>query len=268
MLSKAELQRLASREKVALGVLEKDYVLTEALNHLYLATGFKDLMVFKGGTALRKIYYPDWRYSEDLDFTLKSDMAREELNNYLNSWYQSILESAGISLSNDTLHKPDGYARVRVQFIGPLNYPGKIFMDLTFDEPLCLEPVYCPLITNPFPLESHLVLTHPLEELIAEKIRSLIERGKSRDYYDVWKMFKEHKADINMELLADVFSKKLKHKKIILKSVDDFFPPDIKLVEAYWSKELGHQLKNAPDISNVFQELRSYLDDFVNISRL
>ena len=29
MISKSELQRLANREKVALGVLEKDYVLTE-----------------------------------------------------------------------------------------------------------------------------------------------------------------------------------------------------------------------------------------------
>jgi hypothetical protein len=31
MISKSELQRLANREKVALGVLEKDYVLTEVL---------------------------------------------------------------------------------------------------------------------------------------------------------------------------------------------------------------------------------------------
>jgi len=34
MLSRAELQRLANREKVALGTLEKDYVLTEVLKAL------------------------------------------------------------------------------------------------------------------------------------------------------------------------------------------------------------------------------------------
>ncbi len=34
MISKADLQRLAKREKIALGVLEKDYVLTEVLKAL------------------------------------------------------------------------------------------------------------------------------------------------------------------------------------------------------------------------------------------
>jgi predicted nucleotidyltransferase component of viral defense system len=264
MLPKAELQRLAACEKVALGALEKDYILTEALNHLYLADKFKELLVFKGGTALRKIYYPDWRYSEDIDFTLKRDMSVDELNGHLGTWYQYILESTGISLSNDTLHKPDGYARVRVQFVGPLGYPGKVFMDLTFDEPLYLEPVNLPLITKPFPLVSHPVQTYPLEELLAEKMRSLIERCKSRDYYDVWRMFKEHKEELNLELLTDVLARKLEHKGIALESVDNFFPDDMKLVEAYWSKDLGYQITNLPDIGQAFTELRSYLDDIVS----
>ena len=63
MLSRIELQRLASREKIALGVLEKDYILTQVLNHLELVPALKDLLVFKGGTALRKVYFRDWRYS-------------------------------------------------------------------------------------------------------------------------------------------------------------------------------------------------------------
>ncbi len=76
MLSRAELQSLANREKVGLGILEKDYVLTQVLNNISQIDEMAGLFVFKGGTALRKTYFPDWRYSEDLDFTVKHDRKR------------------------------------------------------------------------------------------------------------------------------------------------------------------------------------------------
>jgi len=77
VLSRAELQRLANRQKIALGILEKDYVLTEVLKALSRAPMLNEDFVFKGGTALRKAYFSNWRYSEDLDFTVKHDMSKE-----------------------------------------------------------------------------------------------------------------------------------------------------------------------------------------------
>jgi len=47
MLSKAELQRLAKRNEVALGVLEKDYVLTEVLKALSQMPMLNSILVFK-----------------------------------------------------------------------------------------------------------------------------------------------------------------------------------------------------------------------------
>jgi uncharacterized protein len=133
MISRADLQRLANREKIGLGVLEKDYVLTEVLKSLSQVESLKNLLVFKGGTALRKVYFADWRYSEDLDFTVKHDMQEKEFRNALDEWYFQVKQTSQISLTTKMLHKPNGYARVRAQFNGPLSYPGMIFMDLTFD---------------------------------------------------------------------------------------------------------------------------------------
>ena len=131
MISRSELQRLANREKVALGTLEKDYVLTEVLKALSRVISLSDILVFKGGTALRKIYFTDWRYSEDLDFTVKRDIKEDELRQLLDEWYSQVDQTAQIRLTTKMLHKPNGYARVRAQFIGPLDYPGMIFMDLS-----------------------------------------------------------------------------------------------------------------------------------------
>lgn len=163
MISRAELQRLANREKVALGTLEKDYVLTEVLKALSQVPEIRELFVFKGGTALRKVYFSQWRYSEDLDFTVKHDMTKEELQERLEKWYRQAEHTSQIQLAIRMLHKPDGYARVRTQFIGPLSYPGMIFMDLSFDEPLCLEPQSRRILTSPFiSEEQHQVLSYPL----------------------------------------------------------------------------------------------------------
>ena len=117
MISRSELQRLANREKVALGTLEKDYVLTEVLKALSRVISLSDILVFKGGTALRKIYFTDWRYSEDLDFTVKRDIKEDELRQLLDQWYSQVEQTAQIRLTTKMLHKPNGYARVMAQFI-------------------------------------------------------------------------------------------------------------------------------------------------------
>lgn len=182
MLSRAELQRLANRQKVALGILEKDYVLTEVLKALSQVSMLNEDFVFKGGTALRKVYFSNWRYSEDLDFTVKHDISKEELGQALDAWYHQVEQQSQIQLTTKRLHKADSYARIRTQFLGPLSYPGMTYMDLSFDEPLCLEPEYRRVLTDPFTHVQRKVLVYPLEELLAEKMRSLLERGKSRDY--------------------------------------------------------------------------------------
>ena len=263
MLSKADLQRLAKRQEVALGILEKDYVLTEVLKALSQVPRLTDVFVFKGGTALRKVYFSHWRYSEDLDFTVKYDMAKEELRNNLDTWYHQVEGESQIRLTTRQLHKTDGYARIRTQFLGPLSYPGMIYMDLSFDEPLCLEPEYRRVLTDPFTGEQRKVLVYPLEELLAEKMRSLLERGKSRDYYDVWRLLKEHTSQLNLELLGKVLSEKLAHKGLYLHSMSDFLPKESKGLKRYWENDLQQQVNSLPPLEEVLGELQDMFDKIV-----
>jgi predicted nucleotidyltransferase component of viral defense system len=263
MISRSGLQRLAKRENIALGILEKDYVLTEVLKALSQVPPLRELLVFKGGTALRKIYFADWRYSEDLDFTVEHDMKEEELRQALDKWYLQIEEASQIRLTTKMLHKPNGYARVRTQFIGPLSYPGMIFMDLSFDEPLCLDPDQRKVLAEPFPSEGQKVLTYPLEELLAEKMRSLLERGKSRDYYDVWRLLKEQSSTLNFNLLGTVLLKKLAHKGLTISGVNDFLPRDTGVLKRYWEKDLEQQVIPLPSLDEVIKELRDMLDKHV-----
>lgn len=50
-------------------VLEKDYALGYLLSGMAQTPALHDTLVLKGGTALRKFYFADYRFSEDLDFS-------------------------------------------------------------------------------------------------------------------------------------------------------------------------------------------------------
>ena len=263
MLSRSDLQRLANREKVALGVLEKDFVLTHVLSALSRVPELSSELVFKGGTALRKVYFPHWRYSEDLDFTVKHTMEKAYLQLALERWFTQVKQIADIELATRMLHKPNGYARARIQYLGPLAYPGMIYMDLSFDEPVCLEPELRSIITSPFNEEFGKVLVYPLEELMAEKIRSLMERGKSRDYYDVWRVLKDHGTQISFEELGRVLRQKLEHKGLHPITIDEFLPADPDNVKRYWNEDLGQQVNALPAFESAIEELQNLLKTLV-----
>ena len=50
-------------------VIERDYLLSWVLAGISQVPSLNDTLVFKGGTALRKCYFGNYRFSEDLDFT-------------------------------------------------------------------------------------------------------------------------------------------------------------------------------------------------------
>ena len=67
----ADLEHAAIRWRAAhpRTVIERDYVLAWFLTGL-AGHPLRDVLAFKGGTALRRCWFADYRFSEDLDFTL------------------------------------------------------------------------------------------------------------------------------------------------------------------------------------------------------
>lgn len=78
MIRPAEIQKKANREKVRDTQIEKDYILTWILTGVAANEVLSTALAFKGGTVLKKFYFEDYRYSEDLDFTLIDDNLTNE----------------------------------------------------------------------------------------------------------------------------------------------------------------------------------------------
>lgn len=109
MISSDRLKTLARDNEVTVGLMEKDYVNSWIL-HAIFTSPLRKKLIFKGGTALSKIYFPEiWRFSEDLDLTAVGEMDKEKLVNELRSTLSRASERSGIQFEIRSSHSPDGY---------------------------------------------------------------------------------------------------------------------------------------------------------------
>ena len=65
-----KIQEERDSKKVAQHVVEKDYALSYILAGIAMQPELRDSLIFKGGTALKKMFFGDYRFSEDLDFSV------------------------------------------------------------------------------------------------------------------------------------------------------------------------------------------------------
>src|ERR1035437_664233 len=71
MIPRSEILDQATQTNLTPNVVEKDYVLGWLLAGINQHPDLNEAWVFKGGTCLKKCYFETYRFSEDLDFTLR-----------------------------------------------------------------------------------------------------------------------------------------------------------------------------------------------------
>lgn len=211
MITEAEIRRTSASLRVDPMIVDLDYVLGCFLASLYRQPAAAVLR-FKGGTCLRKCYYSDYRFSEDLDFTLTEHLAAEALERLL----RSVLDAADEKWELDFRARPfrvdvvdDEYGKesyqVRLYYHGPLRRggdPRAIRLDVTTSEALVLPAVERAII-HPYSDASLLsdvrVPCYDLLETLAEKVRALTGQRRhpiSRDVYDIDQLTDRHKVDM------------------------------------------------------------------------
>ncbi len=246
MVSKAELVAVSKNEKIPLGIIEKDYVLTLILKKIY-ETEFKDKLIFKGGTALHKLYLHK-RFSIDLDFTVLRKINPDDL--------KRIIEIKEILSRIKDINDIGNSTRIIVGYVSVLEFANRIFLDLSKREKPILSLIK-KTVHSPF-FEDFKVMTYQLEELLAEKIRALMQRKKPRDYLDLYYIAKSGKADF--EIAVTVARKKISSfsedfdKSAIL--------DDTELVRHLWDQDLKAILPRAPSFETVIETIRLSLEPF------
>ncbi|MDB9955045.1 nucleotidyl transferase AbiEii/AbiGii toxin family protein, partial [Flavobacteriaceae bacterium] len=99
MIKPGEIQNKARTVGVRDQQIEKDYILSWILQGIAKHSTLSKTIVFKGGTVLKKVYFKDYRFSEDLDFTLLDDtITNEQIFKWFAEVFEFIEEEANIPL--------------------------------------------------------------------------------------------------------------------------------------------------------------------------
>lgn len=267
MISAGEVKREAGRQGVALDTVEKDYVLGWLLWGISHSRILQRKLVFRGGTAIRKAYFKnEFRYSEDLDFSAGIAIDEQTLKAEMENACAGIVEKTGMQLrltDFEKVHERSGRSsfQARVQFNGPLQRRQqvlpKVRIDFDFDEIIVFRPetraVFHPYSDKP----AVKMATYSLQEICAEKLRTVLQRPWARHFFDAWFLLAKHRNSVDAAQLKKAFIQKCRYKDVAFESVSDFFRKN--LLQKHrrdWDASLRHLVASLPPFDQVASELQ------------
>ena len=275
-----KIQEEVSLKQAPMHVIEKDYALSYVLAGIALQPQLSHSLIFKGGTALKKIFFGDYRFSEDLDFSVIDAPTGKALENCLDAAIQiskQLLNNYGpfdIQLKRypERSPHPKGQDAFNVFVKFPWHSDSslcRVKLEITHDEPVILSPVYKSILHDYSEQIDGDVACYHIEEIVAEKLRALLQthqklvtrgwnRPRARDYYDLWCILKKYSATVDHARLIEVLNKKCMHRSVSYQKVDDFFTEELSK-EAYqhWQATLGTLVKDLPDCKQVLDETKN-----------
>ncbi len=258
MIKLAEIQQIARKEGVRDTQIEKDYILSWILTGIGQNELLSKVLVFKGGTVLKKFYFDDYRYSEDLDFTLIDiNTTNDSIKEAFESVFEYIKEEANINLSlADFGEHETGNINFYINYIGPLGGSGankQVKVDISKNELLQFEVEEREIFEKYTDHESCSLKCYSLEEVMTEKMRSLLSRQQPRDFYDLW--YLSEYEDMEMSNYMVEFEAKAKHKSLNPDNLENRVNQLLPTFKSRWESSMKDQIKDLPPFDQVTREL-------------
>ncbi|MBL7204751.1 MAG: nucleotidyl transferase AbiEii/AbiGii toxin family protein [Desulfobacteraceae bacterium] len=273
------LQEARKRLGIPWEILERDYVLSWLLAGVSRVEMLRDTLVFKGGTALKKCFFGDYRFSEDLDFSGMGDFPTgDEMEDAIREVCKMaaslIDEYAPVEIIFERYTERDPHPggqeafTIRVRLPWQRTPQTRVMIETAVDEKI-LKPVQKRTIIHEYgePLEAQ-VHVYALEEIIAEKLRAILQhaeklyergwsRSRARDYYDLWRILGAYQNQLYLSDFSSFLHAKCTIRNVSFNGPDDFFEKImLNYVEKTWEQWLGPLVPNLPEFGTVIGELR------------
>lgn len=180
-------------------MVEQDLIISRALICLYTDQHVKKSLVFRGGTALNKLFIkPPSRYSEDIDVV---QIRPEPIGSTINA----IRAALDPWLGEPKRKLTERSAKLIYTYTAIDENVSKLKIEINTTEHFQVLPLREELLA----VESEwfqgkcTILTYELEELLASKLRALYQRRKGRDLFDMWYVL--HNKMVQIDRLIEIF---------------------------------------------------------------
>lgn len=289
MIKQTEIKEISELHGVPKSQIDKEWVLSYLLYAIISMPELKDIMIFKGGTCLKKCYFPDYRFSEDLDFTIldsnfnfnarivnKIIKKATELS-FDENYNRGILFKLKKIEPTQSKDEEQGY-KIYIHYWGAdhrkndlpsenkANWHHTIKLDINHTEDI-IFPVKQLSINHNFSdklnFTNAIVKSYSIEEVLSEKLRSLIQRKYTspRDCYDIWYL-KNNYGNLDWSEIKKAFFIKTESKNIIFEGVEQLLnSKKEKVLKHHWNNQLANQFskESFPDYNTVISELKQFL---------
>jgi predicted nucleotidyltransferase component of viral defense system len=249
-------------------VLERDYCMAWFLVGLS-RSALRDVLAFKGGTALKRCYFGDYRFSEDLDFTLTTEASLETILAGLEEISTDIQQESGILIrySHADRKSHQNSHTFYLAYDGPLPSMStkEVKVDITISErlvrPLQNRPVLKGYKEYEDLPEDATVQVYSLEEILSEKVAALTDRARNepRDLYDIWYLIEQEKMD-----LAAIFPgiiDKLDFRGRSLEGMRDELSKKKTRLKKLWDMRLANQVAELDHFEEVYRAVKRAFRD-------
>jgi predicted nucleotidyltransferase component of viral defense system len=268
MISIAEINRVSNKYQVSAETIEKDYIISWILWSLS-ESDIRDNFIFYGGTALKKIYFDDHRFSEDIDLISDKNFSKETLIQFL-SCIEKIKEEVNIWVTIDVAK----YQSTRSREIMYLNYEGfdeivgvpkEIKIDFNMNANIYGESQLVGVIESYSDLKDRRPLLNVMtvNTILANKIGMLFDmnRDEPRDIYDIWFLLnREHQFELDFKKILSIIKEKYSFIPTY-KMIKDRFK-----MQHHWQTRLQKQIANLPEQHIVIQEILNHLEKYTDLT--
>jgi len=264
MITKEEIYQKASESKVDPNIVEKDYHLGIVLKIISENPKIKD-WIFRGGTALKKCYFYDYRFSEDLDFTLTNRALKDEkeIKAILKKICQKANQNFGTTLDFFNINKEreeyEEEALKAILHFQSIKGKSKIKIDLSFADKIFIKPVEKVIYhqySDNFVFGKPKIKTVKLEEIIVDKLMAISfirTYPRNRDLFDIWYILKNKNLDL--KLIKKIFQKKCAYRKKDAKLINRINQKHLSQFKKYWQAQLSALVGDLPEFEKITEAI-------------
>jgi len=223
MINRHEIEAKSREFEIHTAHVERDYVFGWLLAGIYTVSPLKDLLTLKGGNCFRKAYFPFTRFSVDLDFSTQTALDTAFLHQELNKVCDFVQGTSGVIFEKNRNHVEEKLAidkqrkvyEAKLYFKDFYGNPDRITISIRLDVTQ-FDKIYLPIqerfLIHPYSDESECkakIKCVKLEELLATKLKCLLQRRQSYDLYDyIYSIFINKDINVKRTEIVTTFLKK------------------------------------------------------------
>lgn len=236
MISEEAIKKLVNKHQTTQLNIRREYIQHLFLYYFYRQKEAEEIY-FKGGTALRIIYHSP-RFSSDLDFS----SIIEDIKKVEKAIISTLIEIEREGIKTEIIESKKttgGYLSIIEFQLSPKDRV-LIQIEISFRKGKIKEEVIT--VVSDF-VPPYIIFSLSSEQLVKEKLKALLTRGKPRDFYDLYFILRANLLPVKEKrILVEIIKILIKKETNFERELKEFLPkshwPTIKNFKSILVKEI------------------------------